>query len=374
MKIKIYIIFALCLNSFTILWSQTNVTIAVQAVPEQVFYLEQVANVLLITAPNGQDVSLSAVFSKGNSQQVVSLQTPVFTLESGSLPYFLAADIGYDLSFETNATASFLQDYGFFMQGSYTCCFYLKDLLENVIATTCLEFDVNNYSGPTAILPTQGDTLFSCLPVFSWLPILPTIPDVTYSFSLFEISDSLADPLAVINTMVPDFATSTPNSTVILYPAAYQLNNDIPYVWQVKAVLGTEIIGMTEPISFVQHCALPEAIDSVDLVSIIGYLEPQPNVGDSYVETHISDTLHIVFYNTGNAKFLIYDLEYVDENDINQIMDYNQLPVFELRRGPNLIDIPLIAYDEILEIGGFFNMKITDANGNLQIRYKLLDE
>ncbi len=213
------------------------------------------------------------------------------------------------------------------------------------------------------VYPNDKDTLYTRLPMFSWLPVIQYSEDVQY---VCKIIESAANGYADIYLTIPYAEFKIQNQTNILYPStARLLEEGKTYWWTVEAINERgKVLARAKPYSFYVASTLDKQKDEIPLNPLFSYivLNEEAEKNHYFIST---DTLYLAYYCRGNVndKKISYELVNLITNMIEK-MGYGQNLV-QLNNGMNLFRIFIKNLKE-----GSYRMKITDPYDGYQYEIK----
>jgi hypothetical protein len=353
------------------MFAQANFSMTAHIQSGTTMMLENVLQAVTVINNTTENVEASLLvdLSTASGQQVFTAQTSAIELLPGANYLVFGMDMSYGINFSTSTASQILTQTGILPYGSYNVCFNLMNTLDISLVQTCNEISVDDFSGPEALFPTDSDTITDCMPNFTWTPLVPFSGATTYQFVIAEVNTNQSPNDALLNN-IPVLSQSTFFTQYLLLPSIYTLQDSTNYVWQVSASIGSQLVGMSSPEAFQFSCDNTDTIPPVFL-DFKGYSEPKYIEGDDYLNVFPSDSLKVFVYNHGSMKFLVYDIIYFEDEGQEVVIDIDQLPVFELKQGYNLIDIPLLPFGDSIPEESIFYFRCKVDNGNTLIKYKL---
>ena len=92
-------------------------------------------------------------------------------------------DVWYHKDYE-----NFITRTGEFPPGRYTVCITVIDVnTKRELGKDCYQQEVKPFTPPRLISPEDGSVVKEPYPLFSWTPVMPSIPDVEYKIRIVEI-------------------------------------------------------------------------------------------------------------------------------------------------------------------------------------------
>ncbi|MBV4358906.1 DUF928 domain-containing protein [Pinibacter aurantiacus] len=292
-------------------------------------------------------VFISVKENKSKSD-VMTLMTPVFTLNAGNsnLPRNVFANSSFN--FASNALASIVNQTRSFPAGEYTFCFKFVSVDKDSDDESCFDGNVQPLVPLTLLSPDDKDKICQKRPPLSWQPPIPYSPSMKFRLLLTEKKQG--DAVENLLTNSPLILLDNISSTMINYPtSAPDLQEGKTYCWQVIAYQNGVTISQSEIWEFTVQCTEPAPAMPKD-----SYRELQSLVNGNY---YIANRyLKFSFTNNYNVKKLNYAI-YSTENLKEKIKN---TPEVAIQTGLNKIDINLTELD--LEVGKHYLLKVMPFN------------
>jgi hypothetical protein len=121
--------------------------------------------------------------------------------------------------------------------GNYEICVYVRFANTNhSCGFDCIQHSIEMIPSPTLISPSDGETIVSNKPVFSWMQALRPGIDVRYKIKIVEIRGNQSPEIAM-ETNPTWFEENNIMTKVFLYPvSARELVDSNRYAWQVESL------------------------------------------------------------------------------------------------------------------------------------------
>lgn len=125
--------------------------------------------------------------------------------------------------------------------GNYEICVYaLEPGTELCYGKSCIHQAIAHPSPPELIYPVNESFVIEDLPIFSWIPPMPSFGEVKYTIEIVEILDG-QNPIEAIDANFRWFVKTDIEVTSIQYPVAdREFTYGARYAWRVGAVIGPE--------------------------------------------------------------------------------------------------------------------------------------
>ncbi|WP_153799835.1 hypothetical protein [Foetidibacter luteolus] len=294
----------ICMLCFSV-FCQGQVTMTLQVPPAGVLMKNQLWNMLLVSAIEGeqlvtvtlnlQDVQTNQVLLTGISRTI--------TLRKGAAQLQVADVSPIQYSYFSPAFNNDRDPNGMLPAGNYLACYSLTGSHHAVLAENCISVNVEPLSPPLLSTPAHEAVLQTAWPQFSWLP--PTPPnlfgDLSYDLTLVEVLPGQSSSEAV-QVNVPVFGAGRLRELLLNYPASSkQLDTGKVYAWRITGRNNGNAIAFSDIWTFtVQQPNAPTP--SPKIISYMALKRPGEPAGDYLVET-----------GTINIRFYSFDSEYMAE-------------------------------------------------------------
>ncbi len=280
--------------------------------------------------------------------QVVSIVSPVFTVNPGNNSFPLNAFAGSKFNFSGNSLAAIVSQTRNFPPGEYTYCFRFLPIDKTDDYENCFDASIQPLVPISLINPADQDKICQKRPPLSWLPPVPFPPSMRFRLQLTEKRQGASVENLLMNT--PLILLDNIPSTTVNYPSfAADLKEGSTYCWQVIAYQNGVILSRSEIWEFTVQCSDPVKPGLND-----SYRELKNLVNGNYY--YATRALKFSFQNNYAIKKLSYEI-YETENGSNKIKN---TPDVLITRGFNKIDIDLT--DLNLTEGKHYILKVYPFN------------
>ncbi len=229
---------------------------------------------------------------------------------------------------------------GFFPSGNYVIEFILEgrpsDGVFSPVTQTSYPFQVQQIFPPTLLSPSDGDTLCSPFPVFTWTPAFdPNLfGGFTYNIKIAEMLQGQTAQQALQSNPSHHNGTLIPSTIYNYPPNGLTLVPGNSYAWTVEAVANGNVLAFSQYWSFVMCVQSPPLPDS--LHNQFAQLQ-----SDWAGEVHVFDNqpLKFIFEErnyVGDSILVQWDLK---DMDGNVLADHNNFPLY-VKRGMNYLELP----------------------------------
>jgi len=243
----------LLFSSSQIVLSQSDcdgtVTVNLSALnaPSNLWRIEDVLNITITNnAQEDLDIFLFSTVTDTEYGLLFELESSSFLLSAGYNGSINPADIGsVDVKNYNSKRADFIQDVlintGTLPAGDYEICVEVLDhLTQYCYGRACINQIIAHPSPPELIFPSDESTLLDELPIFTWMPPMPTNSNVDYTIEIVEILDS-QNPIEAMEVNFRWFETSGIGQTSFQYPISNrEFIYGSRYAWRVGAVIYPE--------------------------------------------------------------------------------------------------------------------------------------
>lgn len=261
-----YIVIISCLGLSTN-QVKSQIQIHLQQPPPNQFLVEDLWKVTIINpTQNSYSIYLTATATEATAGQILNATSQNFTIYPGKR-YITSADVGnVNVHYLNEEIKNIIKKTGSVPSGFYTICVKAiqANTQEQIIGSTCIEQNVNHYTPPTIISPSDKAKVYEELPVFNWLPPTPikTNQKVRYTIKIVEI---------LYRQSAVDAMQSNPewfNLTNVIAPI-YQYNfasrSFVPgnrYAWKVLCYVNDFFINESVVSEFTYAITEPEKLKS----------------------------------------------------------------------------------------------------------------
>jgi len=289
--------------------------------------------------------------------QVVTINTPLVTLNPGSSNFPVAAFAGSSFNFSNTALASITSQTRNFPPGEYTFCFHFYPTDKQAEDyDNCFDANILPIVPISLINPGDQDKICQKRPPLSWQPPVPYPPSMRFRLQLAEKKQGAAVEALLMNA--PLILMDNIPSTTINYPSfAPDLKEGSTYCWQVIAYQAGVILSRSEIWEFTVQCTDSLPPDPLDSYRELKSLQN----GNYYISSRF---LKFSFQNNYNISKLTYSI-----NDIEKAGEkIKHLPDLLLKQGLNKVNIDLADLD--LVSGKHYLLKVYPFNEpEVQVRF-----
>jgi hypothetical protein len=288
--------------------------------------------------------------------QVLTLTSPVITIEPGNATFPASAYANSVFRFSSNPLAAIVSQTRNFPPGEYTFCFSFLPSDKGDDYENCFDANIQPLVPINLINPADQDKICQKRPPLSWQPPVPYPAGMRFRLELTEkkqgqnVENLLMNAPLVLMDNIP--------STTINYPSfAPDLKEGHTYCWQVIAYQNGVILSRSEIWEFTVQCTEPNAPDPQDSYRELKSLEN----GNYYITSRL---LKFSFQNNYNIKRLDYSIQDIEKPEEK----IKHIPDVPLKPGLNKIDIDLSDLD--LVSGKHYLLKVYPFNQpEVQVRF-----
>ncbi len=233
---KLFLILLIFVTICTgVLKSQVQV-ILTQPPPFQ-FNLDKLWKVTLINSGPEENVYIQGEVKK-NSGFLVEARSSTFLMRTGTRKVSAGEISPVDVKKYSNEFDEALKRTGYFPNGTYDVCVYVKSAItNNILGSYCFTTETFIFSPPTLTFPNDNEILYN-MPVFSWMPPLP-LPSgaVSYKVIIKQILHGQST-VQTFNSVPSWFEITNLRATVLNYPlSALTLEKRQKYAWRVDTYI-----------------------------------------------------------------------------------------------------------------------------------------
>jgi hypothetical protein len=302
------------------------------------------------------------VFETVTKSPVVTITTPVTSIQTGTTNFPRNLYAGSLFKFSTNAYASITNQTKNFPPGQYSFCYQFvnadkgADDYEN-----CFEAEVQPLVPMALVYPADGDKICQKRPMLSWQPPIPFNSAMRFRLLLAEKKEGEAIENLLVNA--PLLLLDNITTTSINYPSGHpDLKEGKTYVWQVVAYQSNVVMSRSEIWEFTVQCSEPGK-----QIPVESYRELKLLVNGNYYIANRA--LKFSFRNNYSIKKLSYAI-YDIGNGMKRLKD---CPEVLLTLGLNKVDIDLTELE--LEPGKHYLLRVYPFNEpEIQIRFVYEDK
>jgi hypothetical protein len=209
--------------------------------PANLWRVEDILNVYMDNTSTSMDIYLVGTITEEYKGMIVKIKSGVFTLKPGITSYVNPAELE-PIESELNAAyKKLVQDVilttGSLPAGVYTICVCAKDPGGNCVGSGCVVQNIAHPSPPELIYPDNQGFVMEDLPVFSWLPPMPSMGEFSYTIEIVELLDGQI-PTEAIESNWRWFQYDL-DVTSLQYPISErEFIRGNSYAWRVGAYVG----------------------------------------------------------------------------------------------------------------------------------------
>jgi hypothetical protein len=219
--------------------------------PANLWRIEDILNVRIEnkTSQSLKNVYLVATVDQVGISELFEITSGKFTLTPLFFGVVNPSDLEpirvADLNLEFSAFARDVAvQTGSLPAGTYHICVRaISDSTSECIGEGCVDQEVAHPSPPELINPVNEGFVMEDLPVFSWLPPMPSTVDLKYNIEIVEMLDGQT-PIEAIESNLEWFYQNELNTTSFQYPLGERaFINGVRYAWRIEALMGQQILG-----------------------------------------------------------------------------------------------------------------------------------
>lgn len=283
---------------------------------------------------------------------VIQLRSVPFQVMPGNNYLQTAYFTQNSVRFGNSPAAGTLSQTGKFPEGEFEYCYEFSTVAKpGGPDEQAFENCFNAFIQPFTVLqlqsPDDGDSICTQRPEFSWQPLIPTVPGISYRLFITEKKERQSNQEAIANNL-PILNQNNINGFNHFFPPQLMpLTTGKTYVWQVTAYNRQSMIIKSEIWEFTVGCA-----DIRKDTIKESYRELKPSLNGSFYTANEKLMFSVTNpYEPSEMEYQLIDLS-------NQQIKFDRLPVIKLQRGLNKIDI------DLLEIKGLVPGKMYQLNIN----------
>jgi hypothetical protein len=359
MKYGIFLIALLVMSGFI-----SKAQINVQFVPE--IYgrnINGLFNCQFINAGAKRQASLTISVTERNAGLIAMVRIPEFYIVPGSSPLPVMAARSAAIQIADNRLGKLAKQSNMFPEGDYDYCFELTFTGSDLgPQEQCFSYALAPFADLNLIDPYDGESSCNKRPMFTWQPLIPTVPGSYYQLVLTEIKSG-QNATEAINYNLPLINQLNITVPLLTYPSIVrELEIGKKYAWQVSAYKDQTVLNRSEIWEFAVSCT-----DSVKKkVDTESYREIDDlGRGNFYISTgHIKFTV----VNSYEQQPLKYEIIQVED----QSKRIKHLPKVQLEPGKNYIDLDISGVGSFKD-GKYYIMNVSLPNGiikSLRFVYK----
>lgn len=359
---KIVLLVSTCFALFSI---QAQVTMTPAVPPSGLLLKRQLWNILLVNnGANNIDVELTLVLSDAaTNEPVLTASTQTLSLNTGARQLQES-----DLTIQYKYLSPLITDRdpnGFIDIGAYTACYTLNKITHSAteeLAEDCLDITVEPISPPLLNYPADESISEPPYPQFNWLPPSPLnmFNDLKYDLLLVEIGQGQTAAEAVQQN-VPVYNNSDNTNIFLNYPSSnIPLDTSKQYAWQVTAKNNNQFAAQSEVWIFKVRK------DSVNTLikDASAYTKLRRDLDASV--TSFKGTVKVFYDNDADDSLVTYKISSIEEEDLGDVLKSG---VLGLRGGENLLEIPLLKDDRLIDNRTYLLQLINSRNESWRIKF-----
>ncbi|MBN9295447.1 MAG: DUF928 domain-containing protein [Filimonas sp.] len=354
----IFIVFFLLITS----WANSQVTI--QFSPE--IYGKTVDGLFSARYTNGTagtknvDINISVTEQAGGA--LCNIQLTAIQLLPGSNILNAGQSRKATIHFSNTDRARLAKQTSYLPGGAYSYCFEVSDSKTGtVLGENCFDADLTAISAFTLISPADQETICDNRPLFTWQPLVPSMPGTNYQLVLCEIKEHQT-PEEALNYNLPLINQPAITSPLLIYPSNMTaLEKKKKYAWQVSAYREKVILQRSEVWIFKYGCE-----DSIKGIDNNGFRDIEDLAkGNFYIADGI---IKFALQNPYAAQILTYHITGLSQKDAV----IKHLPTVKLRQGTNNIVIDISENKSFVD-SDYYQLTVIMPNGEtkkLRFQYK----
>lgn len=217
--------------------------------PANLWRIEDILNVRIEnTTSEDLNLYLVAIVTEESDGELFEISTTDFILRPGFNAFLSSSEVTVDVVEKSQAFSRAAREIvittGSLPAGRYDICFTAYETGSNeqvILGSECISQDIAHPSPPELIYPANESYVTDDLPVFSWLPPMPSLDQVRYSIEIVELLDGQI-PVEAMEANFKWFSEDDLDFTSLQYPLTDR--PFIPgtrYAWRVGAIMGHEI-------------------------------------------------------------------------------------------------------------------------------------
>ena len=235
--------------------------------------------------------------------QVLTIVSPVFTLNTGTTAFSVTVYAGSAFNFTNTPIAAIASQTRNFPPGEYTYCYRFMSAggRDGDGEDACFDANIQPLVPISLVYPADEDKICQKRPALSWQPPIPFPANMLFRLQLTQKRPGLAD-VEDLTMYAPLILLDRIPSTTVSYPSyAPDLQEDSTYCWQVIAYQNGVIMSTSEIWEFTVQCS-----DSAQPLLNDNYRELKSMVNGNYY--YAVGMLKFSYQNNYNIKKLVYEI------------------------------------------------------------------
>jgi len=215
--------------------------------PANLWRVEDILNLWIEnTTSEDLEMYLEVTVTEEFLGEIFRVSSGVFTLGPGIPEYINPSQlepiyVDYDQKYKEYVT-DVVTATGSLPAGAYTICVTAYKPDDQVCGNECIPQEIAHPSPPELIYPSDQSVVTEDLPLFSWLPPMPSAGRVKYTVNIVEILDGQT-PVEAMESNFRWFIQSVEDITSLQYPLTdRKFTYGTKYAWLVEALMGPAII------------------------------------------------------------------------------------------------------------------------------------
>ena len=215
--------------------------------PANLWRIEDILNVEIINNTSEPlETYIVVTIGEVNIGELFIITSSAFMLDPGFSGFINPSELNPIITEDRNPEYSeFMKEVaittGSLPAGNYEICAYaMEPNTEICYGKSCIFQAIAHPSPPDLIYPANESFVNEDLPIFSWIPPMPSLGQVKYAIEIVEILDG-QNPIEAIEANYKWFVKTDLDVTSFQYPVAdREFIYGAQYAWRVGAVLGPE--------------------------------------------------------------------------------------------------------------------------------------
>ncbi len=246
---------------------QAQVTIGFIQPPSNEWSMQYMWN-LTITNNSGKDqvVKLKGTLEEKRKGLIADASSSFFTAKPGTYPVHVSDLNPVSTNYVDKKYEDIMLSTGTMPDGDYIICVIVYSAANIELSKDCIEQPIHNLTPPELTYPSDGETLKDSIPVFQWMPPMPTPAEeiITYTLKIVELLDGQV-PIEAMESNPAFFTKESIHSPYFQFQlSSRNFVGKTNFAWQVTANGKNYEIGKSQVWSF---NTLPEIMNPMAMVS-----------------------------------------------------------------------------------------------------------
>lgn len=222
--------------------------------------------------------------------------------------------------------------------GKYSFCLRVVEVVtQEEVGEDCKSIDVEVLNPPNLLSPYHEEIIQTKFPLLTWIPVMPSSPQITYDLRVCEILKGQSATDAFSKNAALLFQRNISGNSLQYSINHFPLDTGKQYAWGVYAKnAADEVIGVTDVWMFTIKLSELNQAENIDMKNFVR-MKNEPDNSFLYLKDYVR---------------VIYDERYTETTGLLEVLDANKNVLFsknvEVLRGENRY---LISFEDLK--GGF---------------------